>query len=395
MLERPLRSTRRAPSISLWIAALALGGALIPGGRGARAEEAIAYPRHFLTTDDPDIEWPPMSILGAEVAPGERVRLELELSESFGGTTVSTPVIVIRGTRDGPTLCLTAGIHGDEIIGIEVVRRVVAEVEPEGLRGTVIGVPVVNPLGFRRSSRYLPDRRDLNRFFPGRRTGSSASRIAHRFFEEVVRQCQVLVDFHSGSFHRANLPQVRADLEDPSLRGLATWFGAPVVLQSQGMRGTLRRAAHEAGVSAILYEAGEPMRFDESSVKEGVIGSLRLLQSLGMIENTVPPVMNTDVFQGSRWVRTDDGGIFLGERQLGDVVAVGDRLGTVTDPFTNDRVEIVSQYDGRVIGRAMDQVVIPGFALYHLGTRQQEKPEEAEPGMEPGSVGPELDERPE
>ncbi|MGH0035443.1 MAG: succinylglutamate desuccinylase/aspartoacylase family protein [Myxococcota bacterium] len=357
--------------------------------------ESTAFPRHHLSAPETEIPWMSLSVLGSEVQPGESRRLSLKVSESFGGTSVATPVTVVHGSAPGPTLCLTAGIHGDEIIGIEVVRRVVAQLEPDGVRGTVIGVPVVNPLGFRRSSRYLPDRRDLNRYFPGRETGSSASRIAYRFFEQVVRRCEVLVDFHSGSFHRSNLPQVRADLTDPALRGLASWFGAPVVLHNAGRRGTLRKAAHEAGIEAILYEAGEPMRFDEESVEQGVEGSLRLMRSLGMIDGPAPAVEDAIFFQGSRWIRTDEGGIFLGERQLGDLVMEGDHLGTVTDPFTNDRVEIVSPFAGRVIGRALDQVVIPGFALYHLGTRQYETLVDLDADVDADALERELDERPE
>jgi predicted deacylase len=361
----------------------------------AESEEPDSAPRLHLSAPDAELPWPPLEVLGTSVAPGEKARASLPISESFGGTKVSTPVVVIRGARPGPTVCLTAGVHGDEIVGIEVVWRVVSQLEPEALRGTVIGAPVVNPLGFRRGSRYLPDRRDLNRYFPGRASGSTASRIAHRFFEGVVRHCDVLVDFHSGSFHRSNLPQVRADLTDPGLRGLATWFGAPVVLHNPGRRGTLRRAAHQEGIEAILYEAGEPMRFDEVSVREGVAGSLRLFGSLGMVTGTLEPASPGEVFQGSRWVRTDEGGIFLGERQLGDVVAPGDRLGTVTDPFTNDRVEIVAPFAGRVIGRALDQVVIPGFALYHLGTRHAEEVDEADLAIESEVDDREMDERPE
>jgi predicted deacylase len=287
-----------------------------------------------------------------------------------------------------------AGIHGDEVVGIEVVRRVVGSLAPQGMRGTVIAIPIANPLGFRRSSRYLPDRRDLNRYFPGRKDGSTAGRLADSIFDRVIRRCQVLVDFHSGSFHRANLPQVRADLRDPQLLGMGLWLGAPVVVQSRGRSGTLRRAATDVGILALLYEAGEPQRFDEASVTGAVIGTMSLLENLGMIDGYAVPGAPADVFRGSHWIRAEEGGIFLSTRDLGDWVTTGTTLGTVTDPFTNEQVAIVARRAGRIIGRAHDQVVIPGYALYHVGTSQ--------PGVDADAVSDpddpisdEFEERPE
>jgi len=370
------------------------------GERTEQTEEggsagAVAAPRHFLSSGEPAVEWPPLEILDESVPPGERVSLELVLSESFGGTPVTTPVSVTRGTSPGPTLCLTGGVHGDEIVGVEIVRRAIDQVDPAQLRGTLIGVPVVNALGFRRGSRYLPDRRDLNRYFPGRPTGSSAARIAYRLFTRVIKHCEVLVDFHSGSFHRANLPQVRANLEDPRLTGLAGWFGAPVVVHSVGRLGTLRQAANAAGINALLYEAGEPLKFDQGSVAGGVEGSERLMEALGMLDSGLSPVAASDVFRGSHWVRADEGGIFLGERGLGDQVEAGERIGTLTDPFSNEQVEVRSTQGGRVIGRAVDQVVLPGFALYHLGTQRAGEAEPIPAEDSAATAGPEMDERPE
>ena len=183
----------------------------------------------------------------------------------------------------GPTLCLTAGIHGDELNGIEVVRRILQEIDPSQLHGMVIGVPIVNLHGFRQASRYLPDRRDLNRHFPGRANGSAASRIAHSFFEQVIVHCEALVDLHTGSFHRSNVPQVRADLTDSGAFELAKAFGSGVVVHAVGEPGTLRRAAGDVGIPAISYEAGEPMRFQPVEVEEGVRGVLELLARKGML----------------------------------------------------------------------------------------------------------------
>ncbi|NNL87115.1 MAG: succinylglutamate desuccinylase/aspartoacylase family protein [Myxococcales bacterium] len=312
--------------------------------------------------------WEAATLLGHDVAPGDRRRLILRASESFAGASVEIPVLVIRGLTPGPTLCLTAGIHGDELNGVEIVRHVFEHQKPKELSGMLVGIPVVNLHGFRRSSRYLPDRRDLNRYFPGHPAGSSASRIANNVFENVVRSCDSLVDLHTGSFHRSNLPQLRANLDDPRLRDMALSFGTGVVVHSRGAVGTLRRAATDSGIAAVTYEAGEPMRFHGEEIERGVEGLNFLLASLDMTNGKKP---NGDaeqrLFFRSRWVRVNDGGIFITNRELGDAVEVGDQLGTVTDPISNERTKIIAPTSGRIIGMAFSQVVIPGFAAFHIG----------------------------
>lgn len=341
----------------------------------------------------------PLEVLGRAVDPGVRLRLELEVSESFAGVPISTPIVVTRGVESGPSLCLTAGVHGDELIGVEIVRRVMEWLDPAKLNGTVIGVPIANPHGFRRSSRYLPDRRDLNRYFPGRVRGSSASRIAHTLFDSVIRHCDFLVDFHTGSFYRRNVPQTRADLRDPKVDALARRFGAPVVVHSAGQTGTLRRAATEVGIPAITFEAGEPMRFDEADIEDGVRGVRQLLAGLDMAPGRARRE-EPEVFLERHWIRVDDGGIFRASRKLGDEVTVGAVLGTVVDPFTNDRVEITSRFAGKIIGIALDQVVIPGFAAFHIGVnapRPADDPSVAAPPPAPPAIDGEIEveERPE
>ena len=397
--------------LACWIVASAVGAASDVEMRAAPEREAPDWP----TFPDPNAAPIPIdelpvvdleatgfspvaafTILEHEIAPGTRTTIDLELSESFTGGVVETPVQVIHGSEVGPVLCLMAGLHGDEVVGIEVVRRVVARVEPTGLHGTIVAVPVANPVGFKRLSRYLPDRRDLNRHFPGRSYGSSASRIAHRLFEGVVRQCDLLVDFHSGSFHRANLPQVRTDLGNPILFAIAGWFGAPVVIDNAGSPGTLRYAAVAEGIDALLYEAGEPMRFDEPSVRTGVAGVLSLMRSMQMAElGEKEATATSEYFRGSHWVRSDFGGIFLGEADLGAWVKAGERLGTVTSPFTNESRVVLARAEGRVIGRAVDQVVTPGYALFHVGTVEDGELGDEEPVADDVSEPPGSDERPE
>jgi predicted deacylase len=302
-----------------------------------------------------------------QLAPGTLTRMTWHAGESLYGSAIPTPVLVAEGVEPGRTLCLTGAVHGDELNGIEIVRRVMYTLDPEKLTGRVIGVPIVNLQGFERHSRYLPDRRDLNRFFPGNPRGSSASRIAHSFFEQIVRHCDALVDLHTGSFHRTNLPQLRANLLDEDVLALTEGFGGLVILHSAGGDGTLRASAVRMGVPAVTLEAGEPLRVDDKAVDHSVKALYGLLDDLEMYKRRSffgPP---EPTYYGSMWVRVDKGGMLLGDVKLGKRVKEGDRLGTVTDPITNVRQEILAPHPGRVIGMALNQFVMPGYAAFHLG----------------------------
>ncbi|HUO83043.1 MAG TPA: succinylglutamate desuccinylase/aspartoacylase family protein [Gammaproteobacteria bacterium] len=312
-------------------------------------------------------------LLGTEVPRGAIDWLSWSASESFEGISTPTPILIVNGRRPGPTLCLTAALHGDELNGVEMVRRIMYSLDPEKLNGAVIGAPIVNLHGFRRSSRYLPDRRDLNRYFPGSPTGSSASRIAHSFFHEIIVHCDALVDVHTGSFHRSNLPQLRADLNIPEVVELTKGFGATVVLHSRGARGTLRRAATDKKIPAVTLEAGEPMRLQPKEVAHGVKGIETLLDKLGMVKKTSFWGDPQPVYYESRWIRVNTGGILFSNVNLGERVRKDEVLGTVTDPITNKRSQIVSPWDGRIIGRALNQVVMPGFAAFHVGIQTSEE----------------------
>jgi len=313
------------------------------------------------------LPWGTAKILGTAVAPGERRRLFLRASESFVGDSVEIPVLAVRGERAGPVFCMTAGVHGDELNGIEIVRQFFEDVSPGQLSGMLLGVPVANLHGFRRGSRYLPDRRDMNRFFPGHPAGSSASRISFALFDGVVRHCDALVDFHTGSFHRTNLPQLRANLKNPAVLELAEAFGIGVVVHTEGMIGTLRRASTDAGIPAITYEAGEPKRFQAREIGRGVEGMRNMLRSMGVLDGDARAPRQQHVYFESRWVRVNDGGIFITHRELGERIGVGDVLGTVTDPVSNERSRLLSPFSGRILGMAVSQVVIPGFAAFHIG----------------------------
>ena len=308
-----------------------------------------------------------LEILGSAVPPGTTARLNWAATELFEGVPVSTPVLVNNGAMPGPTLCLTAAVHGDELNGIEMVRRVMHDIDPAKLSGALIGVPIVNVQGFRRGSRYLPDRRDLNRYFPGNPNGSAAARIAHSFFENVVSHCDALIDLHTGSFERANLPQIRADLRDPDVVTLTLGFGSTVILHSTPGAGTLRHAATAAGIPTVTLEAGGPLQLELSEVRAGVKGIESLITSLGMVRRVRFWGDPEPVYYRSSWVRADSGGILLSEVSLGSTVRQGDVLGTITDPMSNARVELRSPYKGRIIGMARNQVVMPGFAAFHVG----------------------------
>lgn len=309
-----------------------------------------------------------LNILGSQVEPGTSARLSWSATELFEGVPVSTPVLVVNGAKQGPTICLAAAVHGDELNGIEIVRRVVHDIDPKKLSGVVIGVPIVNVQGFRRSSRYLPDRRDLNRYFPGNPKGSAAARIAYSFFSKVVLYCDGLVDVHTGSLSRANLPQIRADLRDPEVVSLTQGFGSMVILHSEPSAGMLRYAATRSGVPTVTLEAGGPHILEPAEVKRGVKGIESLLTSLGMVRRAWPfGGAPEPVYYSSSWVRSNNGGILLSNVSLGSTVREGDVLGTITDPMNNVRIELLSPYSGRIIGMSRNQVVMPGDAAFHIG----------------------------
>jgi predicted deacylase len=315
----------------------------------------------------------PIRLLGGEVEAGKRATLGWHANNEVAGLQVDTPVLVAHGVSPGPVLCLTSAIHGDELNGIEIVRRVYHSIDPETLSGTLIGVPLVNLVGFQRASRYLPDRRDLNRFFPGNPRGSLASRVAYSFFEAVIRHCDYLVDLHTGSFHRTNLPQLRADLSNPRILAMTKGFGAIAVLHSNDRDRSLRSAATRAGIAAVTIEAGEPMRLQPEEVEQGVRAIESLMDSLGMIARFHLWVDPQPVFYESIWVRTSGSGILLGAVELGDRVEVGQTLGAVVDPVTNARDVLKSPVRGKVLGMALNQIVMPGFAAFRVGIESREQ----------------------
>jgi predicted deacylase len=309
-----------------------------------------------------------LRLLGAEVPPNSRKRLTWTSGTAIEGFASPVPVYVLNGKGPGPVLCLTAAVHGDELNGIEVARRVLDDIDVEELNGAIIGVPIVNIQGFYRGMRYLPDRRDLNRHFPGNPTGSAATRMAHSLFTEVIRHCSALIDLHTGSLNRTNLPQVRANLNIPSIARMTQAFGATVVLHSVGEKNSLRRAATEYGIPSVTFEMGEPMRVQPEQVEHGAKAIETLMYSLGMTRQRRYWGDPEPVYYASKWVRVDHGGILFSDVALGERVSEGELLGVVTDPISNQQHRIYAPTSGRILGMALNQVVLPGFAAYRIGT---------------------------
>lgn len=318
-----------------------------------------------------------ITIGGTSVAPGERRGLSLPAGMLHTHVPVEMPVWVINGRRPGPRLFVSAAIHGDELNGIEIIRRIRSRALA-GLRGTLLLVPVVNVFGVLHHSRYLPDRRDLNRSFPGSESGSLAARLAHLFMSEIVDRCTHGIDLHTGAVHRSNLPQIRAQLDDEETRSLALAFGAPVVLDSRMRDGSLREAAAEKGIPTLIYEAGEALRFDEMSIRMGVAGIIEVMHRLDMLRRKSSRrdrAARSVVADGSHWVRAPGGGILRSAIRLGQHVSEGQLLGRVSDPFGTQEAPVNAPHEGIVIGRNSLPLVNEGDALFHVA--RVARPDEA------------------
>ena len=306
-------------------------------------------------------------ICGRRVQPGKVAQIHLKVSETVTHRPATIPVTVVHGTEPGPTLFLTGAVHGDEINGVAIVRRVLDIIDPEKLKGTLIGVPVVNRVGFQSYTRYLPDRRDLNRFFPGDANGSMASRIAHKLFDKVISKADAGIDLHTAAAGQANLCHVRGDTENEVIKDLMKAFGTPIMLEGGGPKGSLRRAATDAGVPTIIFEAGEPNRFQHHVVEIGATGVLRVMNHLGMIKTRQPKVPISILVKKSEWVRADHGGILDLEVSPGDLVRTGQRIAVIHDPFGQHVDELRAATSGVVLSTATDPLTNPGNAVAHIG----------------------------
>jgi predicted deacylase len=341
---------------------------------------------------------PDFEIHGSRVKAGERAYVDIPLPGLYTETPVNMRVHVLHGRREGPILFVSAALHGDEINGVEIVRRLLLQPHLRKLRGTLLVVPIVNVFGFHNQSRYLPDRRDLNRSFPGREQGSLAGRLAHVFLGEVVARANCGIDLHTAAVHRDNFPQIRADMSLNDLAPLAKAFAAPVLIHSAPPEGSLRHSGAAAQVPIMVYEAGEALRFDEVSIRIGLRGTMNVMRELGMLVLKRKPPKPSAVVRSTSWVRAPSSGIARMSVGLGDMVSKEDVLAFVGDAGGNGEDPIICPFNGVIIGRANLPLVYEGEAVFHVGrTRQTSLLEEHLGAMQDGDQFslPEIVEEPE
>lgn len=310
----------------------------------------------------------PFEIAGQTIQPGARLQFDLPTANLYTNTPLNMPVEVIHGRLSGPVLLVCAAIHGDELNGVEIIRRMRSFRSLSQLRGTLVLVPVVNLFGFIHQSRYLPDRRDLNRCFPGSKTGSIASRVANIFFHEVVERCTHIIDLHTAAVNRDNLPQIRAALDDPSVKELAMGFSIPVIINSGLIENSLRCEAGKLGIPVITYEAGEALRLYERSIVTGVRGIVSVMRALNMLPSKRIKTVRAEPFiaTSTSWFRAPMDGIFRPLSKLGTRVKKGDTLGVVSAPFSSEETLLLAEADGIVICVSNLPLVNEGEALFHI-----------------------------
>ncbi|EKE09785.1 MAG: hypothetical protein ACD_16C00109G0003 [uncultured bacterium] len=331
----------------------------------------------------------PFEIGGEKIRPGSRRVIRIPISMFPDHPAFFLSLYVIHGKLPGKTLFVSSTIHGDELNGIAVVKHVISSNHTKNLKGTLILAPVVNMIGALIKSRYLADRRDLNRSFPGIEKGSQASQLAYTFFHEVVKKCTHGIDIHTGSDNRINLPQVRSDLENEETRELAIAFGAPVVLKAKLREGSLRSAAEKEGIVMIIFEGGESFRFDTFAVRVATRGVFRVMAHLGMIDKSQCPVSKvpTVISSASRWIRSPNAGVFHAQRGLGQKVLKGCVLGDITDYLGISQTKVRANFDGIVIGRTQLPLVFQGDALFNIAcVSEPEKAEEIILGLEEDEI---------
>jgi len=313
----------------------------------------------------PDVQHP-FDIGKHKLMPGECRDLKLKISEMYTATPVYIPLSIIHGARPGARLFVSAAVHGNELNGVEMIRQLRAEVDPLQLKGTLLLIVIANPIAFMMQSRDLPDGRDLNRVFPGTEKGSMAAQIASDLFEKVVLRADYGIDLHTAAHGRTNLPHVRANMKVPSVRRLAHAFGCEVIFDMEGDKGMLRHAATRAGVPTIVYEAGEPLKFQKPLIKQGLTGIKNVMNDLAMYDfgRTSPP--SQFVVEDHRWVRSQRGGIFILNVKPGAIIRKGEAIGVSTKPFGTEAVELRAPYTGLVVGTSTLPMVIPGSAVCHL-----------------------------
>jgi uncharacterized protein len=304
---------------------------------------------------------------GIQIQKGTNVTINLELPKLYH-SPMDLPIRVIRGKKNGPVIFISAAIHGDELNGIEIIRRFRKLSILKRLKGTIVLIPIVNIYGVMTLSRYMPDRRDLNRSFPGTKKGSLASRVAKVFFDEIVSKCDLGIDLHTAAIHKSNLPQVRTNLDNDFTYNLAKVFEAPIVLHSQLRDGSLRAEAQEKGIPVLLYEAGEALRFDETSIRIGVKGIVNILRELKMLPEVSKKkkYKNPIIARSSQWIRSTESGVIRTIKALGDMVKENEIIAYVDEPLGDESFEIKATFDGVIIGKSEIPLIQEGDAIFHI-----------------------------
>jgi predicted deacylase len=302
------------------------------------------------------------------VSPGESRTIDLRVAPMYTHDDLSISVQVVRGRRPGPTLFISAAIHGDEINGVEIIRRVLRHRALRSIRGTLIAIPIVNVYGFLNHTRYLPDGRDLNRSFPGSAKGSLTGRVAHTFVQEIVSQCTHGIDLHTGARHRSNFPQIRADLDNAEAFAMTEAFGVPLAIDAKIRDGSLRQCAGDADIPVILYEAGEALRFEEVYIRAGVKGIVNVMRSIGMLPKSRSKKARRApiVSDQTSWLRSPESGILRTFVALGEKVEEGSVIAMVADPLGSAETPVLAPSSGVVIGRTNLPLVYEGDAIFHI-----------------------------
>ena len=308
-----------------------------------------------------------IKIAGQEIHPGEFKEIDINIARLPSHTVIDTPIYISRGLEDGPILALTAGMHGDEINGMEIVRRILDTGLHQPKRGVTVCMPIVNIYGFLNYSRDVPDGKDINRSFPGSKNGSLASRVAYNLMHEVIPFIDYGIDFHTGGAMRSNYPQVRAVLKDGKNLELAQAFNAPFTIDAPFRPNSLRKEASKRGKNIIVYEGGESLRFDQQAIEEGLAGTLRLMKHLNMIDSAPEAKKESKIVWNTSWIRAKSAGLFQPNIQCGELVQKGQWVGTITDPFGEFKEHVLAVETGYVIGLNNIPVINAGDALMHIG----------------------------
>ena len=316
-----------------------------------------------------------LNILGKKVALGESAKVSFNVAKLHTQNTIDVPVIIERSKKPGPTVLITAGIHGDEVNGVEVVRQIISKGINKPKKGTIICIPVINVFGFIHMDREFPDGRDLNRVFPGAKTGSLASRVAHKLMTEIVPHADLVLDFHTGGADRFNAAQIRIIKNEIVLDELAQIFGAPIIYYSKNLKKSFRNTCYKLGIPMLLFEGGKSFNIDNNVTNTGVNGIKRILNHLGMLNSKFKvskPKKSCIKITDSKWIRANHSGMFKAVIDVNTLVKKGDVLGHITDPYGSFNHFVKAPNNGYIFNVNESPIIYQGDAIFHISTKLQQ-----------------------